>query len=115
MNEATANLTYVLLILMTIVYAFILEHFRNDPDRNYAPKWTWLTVVIGCSVVLGVFALHLLLYIPDDVPKEVAWWTGRTVFYHFVAGGLPIIVWQVVVDRRDIERALRASMARRKG
>lgn len=111
----SANITYALLFLTTTAYALLLERFRSDAEHHYAPRWTWVTVVVGVAIVGLYVAWHGAIFVPWGSPEAVFWWAWWVMFYHFVAGGLPIIVWQVVVDRRDIERALRASMARRKG
>lgn len=107
--------TYLFLFFATSAYALILERFRRDATHHYAPRWTWVTVVVGVAIVGAFVALHLLAGIPTGNAATVAWRVWWIWFWHFVAGGAPIIAWQVIVDRRDIEQALRASMSRRQG
>lgn len=107
----TANLTYLCLFFTTTGYALLLESLRRDPERSYAPRWTWLTVVIGVSLVGGFAALHLwALPLVPVVGRWDVWWI---VAWHFVAGGAPIIAWQEIVDRRDVQAALNRQATRR--
>lgn len=107
-----ATVSYALLFLSTTAYAIVLEHLRRDVVRTYAPRWTWLTVVIGVAIVGAFVALHQALYIPHAYPYDVAWWAWWVWVGHFVAGGAPIIIWQLIVDRRDADAAIQHMLER---
>jgi len=104
------DLTYPTLALATTAYALFLESKRRNPHSTYAPRWTWLTVVVGCSVVGAFATLRVWLEGPDALAR----WACVVWFLHFVAGGLPIIIWQEVVDRRNLKDALDLALARRR-
>lgn len=104
-----ADLTYPILMAITALYALLLEWLRRNPQRTYAPRWTWLMVVIGCSLVLGVSRVRIALEGP--APAEWGW---AVVFWHFVAAAAPIVVWSVLADLRDADAALRAALERRR-
>lgn len=108
-------LTYPILAILTTLYALFLESRRRDPKRTYAPRWTWLTVVAGVTIVGGMTALHLWIAGPPPLSvQDTIWWSYSVWVLHFVFGGLPIILWQEIVDRRDLETALKRAMERHK-
>lgn len=74
---STQLLVYIILGLLAIAYAFIL----NTPGgKKFTDQYTWATVVIGTSLVLGA----LWFIIPADNWKKVA--------IAFVVAGTPMIV-----------------------
>lgn len=96
-------LTYAATFLATSLYAVLLERM----NKAYEPRWTWATVVAGVSVVLlGVLARIELLPLPTLPPIELARWVWRLVVGHFIAGGAPIVIWQVWQERRMLLDAL---------
>lgn len=96
-------LTYGATFLATSLYAVLLERLH----KAYEPRWTWATVVVGVSVVLlGVLARIELLPLPELPPIALARWVWCLVGGHFVAGGAPIVIWQVWQERRMLLDAL---------
>lgn len=109
-----SDLTYAALFLATSLYALALERLRRDPRRTYAPRWTWLTVVIGVAIVGAFVALRLALEVPPLTGQALAWWEWWVWVGHFVAGGAPIVIWQEVIDRRDSDAAMERLLERRR-
>lgn len=101
------DLTYAILFLATTAYALYLEQRRRDPERTYAPRWTWVTVAVGCSIVGAFATVRCWLGAPEWIPLNL-WlvWASVVWWGHFLAGGLPIVVWQEIVDRRNLKDAL---------
>jgi uncharacterized membrane protein len=79
----TTPVVYALLFAATIIYAVALERLHDV----YTPDWTWITVVIGNSLI-GL-ALLALCWI-----GEVSW----GAFWHILGlnacAGSVIIAWQ---------------------
>ena len=97
-------LTYIATFFVCSLYAIVLDRL----GKAYEPRWTWLTVVVGVGLVmLGVAGRIALIPLPELAGVELAWWVWRTTAWHFVAGGAPIIIWQVWQERRMLVDALR--------
>lgn len=65
------------------LYAYILPHWRP----KYQPNWTWVTVVIGNSLLIAATAgMEWMSAVPS----------GTTAIFIAVnvAGGAPIVLWQ---------------------
>jgi Na+-transporting NADH:ubiquinone oxidoreductase subunit NqrB len=83
----------------TAAYATWLETYK----RSYEPNWTWVTVV-GGNAILGMSFLAICIAAPPTKPSSFFW--------HLVgvniAGGMPIILWQLWKRgedyREEIER-----------
>lgn len=80
--------------LASAAYAAFLDRIHD----KYAPDWIWVTVVVGNTMVGGVFALFCGLgYIP--------WLAFQLLFAINVAMGTPIIAWQI--GQRNARQATR--------
>lgn len=89
---------YVIQFLAAALYAVALEQVFH---RRYEPDYTWVTVVWGNAQVGLLIAARLLLAPPPALePAALAWWGWGLWFWSFVASGLPIVFWQVVIQRR---------------
>lgn len=77
----TQTLVYIILGLIAIAYAFILN---TTGGKRFADQYTWASVVVGTSLVLG--ALWFILP-PDNWQKVVL---------AFVVAGAPMIVRSLV-------------------
>jgi TRAP-type C4-dicarboxylate transport system permease small subunit len=76
---------YLCVLLTCTLYSIILAWMQRHPRWNYAPDWTWLTVVIGDGILfIGIAFLFI-----HDVASI---WTVGGIF---PIGGVPIIVWQL--------------------
>ena len=84
-----------LCLLLCALYAVLLS---TRPGREFATAKTWVVVVVGCALVLGVFAC----YWPA---------AAKVAALFFVAGGLPLVVRAVLDefnrDRRIVRRQQR--------
>lgn len=97
-------LAYAATFFLCSLYAVVLERL----GKAYEPRWTWLTVVLGVALVmLGVAARIILVPLPDMAGVALAWWVWETTGWHFVAGGAPIVIWQIWQERRMLLDALR--------
>lgn len=97
-----ADITYPLLSLATYGYAQVLEKRRRNKRTTYAPHFTWVTVVIGVSIVLAFAAARLGL--GGGLPSP--WYGWAVVVVHFAFGGGPIVWWQITQNHRDDMEAL---------
>lgn len=99
--QGTAT-TLIALALCTLTYAVVLELMR----KHYETRWTWLTVVVGVTLV-GLFVRwRFTLGLPDLNGAALADWCWWQWVWHFCAGGAPIVGWQIWQDRRLLLRAL---------
>lgn len=90
--------TYVVQFFAAILYAIVLEQVFK---RRYEPDYTWVTVVWGNAQVGGIIAVRLLLApLPLLADSDLAWWGWGLWFWSFVASGLPIVFWQVIIQHR---------------
>lgn len=87
--------TYAVQFFAAILYAIVLEQVFK---RRYEPDYTWVTVVWGNAQVGGIIAARLLLAPPPA--GDLVWWGWGLWFWSFVASGLPIIFWQVIIQHR---------------
>ena len=95
--------TYVATFIAAALYAVFLQLL----GKTYEPRGTWLTVVVGVGLVmLGAAARITLLPLPELAGRDLAWWVWQQVAWHFVAGGAPIIIWQIWQERRMLIDAL---------
>jgi hypothetical protein len=84
----------IVLPFLTTAYSIILHAFHN----SYHPRWTWLTVVIGNSILGGAWAW---VWFRGALPLAIALFYFETQ----VAGGMPVVVWQLWENhKRDKER-----------
>jgi hypothetical protein len=74
---STEVIVYIVLGLLAIAYAFILN---TAAGKSFADQYTWASVVIGTSLVLGA----LWFIIPAD--------NWQKVFLAFVVAGTPMIL-----------------------
>lgn len=91
--------TYLAQGVVGAIYAAVLE---LGLKRRYEPGYTWVTVVGGTALV-GLIIAARLAWAPLPVlqPVALAWWLWWLWTFSFAAAGLPIVVWQVVLqDRR---------------
>lgn len=103
--------TCLVLMLVTWLYSRILKRLR----RVYEPRWVWLTVVIGNTIVGTAVAVRIFaLPLPDYPAATLLVWGFWQWLWHFAAGGFPIVAWQVLDDREALEAALRATLQGRK-
>ena len=86
----------------TTAYAVALELM----NKRYETRWTWVMVVAGVAMVGAATARRFAKPLPPLEGRALAWWCWRQVALHFVAGGTPIIIWQIWQDRRLIIAAL---------
>jgi hypothetical protein len=108
-DQFTAG-TCLAILLLTWAYSLGLRRIRT----TYIPRWTWATVVAGVTLVGLVVAARLfLLPLPAYQGELLAAWVWWQWVWHFVAGGLPIIWWQLDEDRRALETALKADRPRK--
>ena len=77
-------LSLLLLFLASSLYAMVLS---TPTGRAFTRSKTWVTVVVGCALILGAFAL----YWPE---------AGLMALVFFAAGGLPIVVKELVDEFR---------------
>lgn len=112
MTDLYSTLTCIVLACATTGYALYLRSKRG----GYAPKWTWLTVVGGVAIVLVVAGVRFIFlplptfppgYSPDDLVRWALLWALLQVFWHFIFGGAPIIIWQINQVSEQLEAALR--------
>lgn len=105
-------ISYVTQFAAGVALALVLELvFR----RKYEPGYTWVTVVWGTAQVGLIVALRLRLApLPALPPVDLTWWQWWYWVNCFVAAGLPIVVWQVIIQERRV-RQLFAFMSRRHG
>ena len=97
--------TLIGLACTTALYAAYLE--ARQRRRGREEHLTWITVVVGVALVGEAVAVALLAFAqPNGTPFDVAWWAWRQMLYHFIAGGIPIVAWQIWQDRRHILEAL---------
>jgi len=93
-------LLYCTQALAAAAYAAVLELCFK---RAYEPDFTWLTVVWGVGQVGTLVAIRLAAApIAGADAQAGAWYAWWLVFWSFVAAALPIIGWQLVVQRRRI-------------
>jgi amino acid transporter len=87
------TLSYIVLFLATTVYAWVLER-----HPNWTPDFTWFQVVAGTTMVLTVPTILALI-----LPPMTGWQMLKLVYLAFVAGGMPIVIWQValIIKRKD--------------
>lgn len=90
------------LAVTTTAYALFLRANK----RRYIHRWTWATVALGVGIVLGWVAFRFGLPVEGVPSAALLGWAWMITFAHFVAGGTPIIIWQVAEDRADLEAAL---------
>jgi hypothetical protein len=112
MTDVYTTLSCIAMAIATTCYAIYLRSKRGA----YAPRWTWLTVVVGVSIVLAVVGIRLLFlplpalppgYSADDLVRWAFQWALLQVIWHFVFGGAPIIIWQITQVSEQLEAALR--------
>jgi hypothetical protein len=72
----------IILFLICALYSIILEQIHD----KYVPRWLWLTVVVGNGLVFGAIWLMEVNGVHID---------ALTVFEANVAGGVPVIAWQL--------------------
>jgi F0F1-type ATP synthase membrane subunit a len=102
MPATTAAILLTLMFAAT-VYAITLEHLRE----RYVPNWTWLTVVVGNSLILAA------LWSIEALAEPLTF--GLALLCNVAAGG-PIIVWQLwQMERRRRRRMERERAATHKG
>lgn len=99
----TADLVlYLVQLVAGAGYAAVLELVFH---RRYEPGYTWVTVVWGTGQVGLLVAVRLLLApVPPLTGSSLAWYLWWMWAYSFGASGLPIIVWQVVLQDRRWKR-----------
>ena len=108
MPDSYTLATCVLLLAITSLYALLLRKLR----RWYEPRWVWLTVVIGDLLVGLLVGVRLVvLPIPAYDGATLMVWSLWQWFWHFAAGGFPIVAWQVIDDRAALAAALKAALA----
>lgn len=92
------GLTYAAQFAGAAIYAVVLE---VGLKRRYEPGYTWVAVVWGVAQVGLIIAARLAWApIPPGYPAAVAWWVWWLTFWSFCAAGLPIILWQTVIQAR---------------
>lgn len=90
--------TYSIQFLAAVLYAIVLELVFK---RRYEPDYTWATVVWGNAQVGGIIAARLALAPAPALPIEaLVWWGWGIWFWSFVAAGLPVIFWQMFIQRQ---------------
>ena len=77
------------------LYACVLN--RQKVHDWYHPEWEWLVVVVGVVWVLG--ALFLLTHV-----GLFPWRSYWLVWIAFIAGGAPIIIWQLGLYNQNLTR-----------
>lgn len=101
--------TCALLAILTWGYTLLLR----GPLSSYEPRWTWLTVVVGVALVgAGVAARMFLLPIPAYEGATLLAWGWWMWVWHFTAGGLPVVWWQIDHDHKALQRALEVARKR---
>ena len=88
-------LPLALLFVASALYAFLLA---TKLGREFSAAATWVTVVVGNSLVLGAYALW------DG-------WAALWALLFFMVGGIPIVLGEIVKDfqakRRLAQRAMK--------
>lgn len=57
---------YLVLAMICTIYAMVLAWLQHHPRWNYAPDWTWLTVVVGDAIIMVGIGL-LFIYGHESV------------------------------------------------
>ena len=81
----TIQAYYLVLLLVTTLYALFLERFKH----RWEPHLTWLEVVVGTAMCLAVPANLARALGGDWLAYEQRTWAA------FIVGGLPIAAWQI--------------------
>ena len=98
MPTAADLATYIAQFAAASAYAAVLE---LGLKRRYEPDHTWVTVVWGTAQTGLILAARLALApVPDLAGADLAWWVWWLWTWSFAAGGLPIIAWQVIIQKR---------------
>jgi hypothetical protein len=87
---------YLVLVLMTTLYALFLECFKH----RWEPHLTWLEVVVGTAICLSVPANLARAIGGDWAAYEQRTWAA------FLVGGFPIVVWQLARMIRDYKETI---------
>lgn len=90
----------VVLALAASLYAYVLERLQ----KRYEPDLTWLTVVIGNSIIVAALAVLAAL-------GEMAWSAVVLVLAANAVAGLPIICWQLWQMFRRMQQRLELATA----
>jgi hypothetical protein len=86
-------------ILGVFVAAALYAQFLHSLNKAYEKNYTWLTVMGGVALVGAVVGVRFALPLPDLAAHALLWWAWLICVGHFVAAAVPIIAWQLWVDR----------------
>lgn len=93
---------YSVAFLISLGYAALL-----DRHPTWTPDWTWVEVVVGVTYTLAA-AWIMVWFQPMDGRAALARVVGA-----FIASGLPIILWQLGLQRRRLLQIIMQQRRRR--
>lgn len=88
------------LIRTAVLFALVSWGLHTlKPVWDWEPRWTWVIVAVSVALVGAMCAWRITGPLPTTTPHGLAWWCWWQATAHFVAAGIPVVIWQEATDR----------------